>query len=105
MVDYVGVNGGFGADLAQTGKVNSQEELDAKLANYIYGYNVAAGRSAYSNAANECDGGVAGGTWALCAAAWSATARQTMPKPCAPCVRPAAMRALWKAAARPTWVA
>lgn len=60
-VDYVGVNGGFGADLAQTGKVNSQEELDAKLANYIYGYNVAAGRSAYSNAANECDGGVAGG--------------------------------------------
>ncbi|WP_050797665.1 Cna B-type domain-containing protein [Collinsella tanakaei] len=60
-VDYVGVNGGFGADLAQTGKVNSQEELDAKLANYIYGYNVAAGRSAYSNAVNECDGGVAGG--------------------------------------------
>lgn len=60
-VDYVGVNGGFGADLAQTGKVNSQKELDAKLANYIYGYNVAAGRSAYSNAANECDGGVAGG--------------------------------------------
>lgn len=60
-VDYIGVNGGFGADLAQTGKVNSQEELDAKLVNYIYGYNVVAGRNAYSSAANECDGGVAGG--------------------------------------------
>lgn len=60
-VDYIGVNGGFGADLAQTGNVSSQEELDAKLDKYIYGYNVVAGRSAYSNAANECDGGVAGG--------------------------------------------
>lgn len=60
-VDFVGVNGGFGADLAQTGKVNSQEELDIKLANYIYGFNVVAGRDAYSIAANECDGGVAGG--------------------------------------------
>ena len=60
-VDFVGVNGGFGADLAQNGKVNSQEELDAKLANYIYGFNVVAGRDAYSIAANECDGGVAGG--------------------------------------------
>ncbi len=60
-VDYIGVNGGFGADLAQTGKVNSEEELAAKLANYVYGYNVVAGRGAYSSAANECDGGVAGG--------------------------------------------
>lgn len=60
-VGYIGVNGGFGADLAQTGKVNTQDELNAKLANYIYGYNVVAGRDAYGNAANECDGGVAGG--------------------------------------------
>lgn len=60
-VGSIGVNGGFGADLAQTGTVNSEEELAAKLANYIYGYNVVAGRDAYSNAANECDGGVAGG--------------------------------------------
>ena len=60
-VDYVGVHGGFGADLAQGGKVNTQDELNAKLANYIYGYNVVAGRDAYSNTANECDGGVAGG--------------------------------------------
>lgn len=60
-VDYIGVHGGFGADLAQTGKVSSEKELTAKLANYIYGYNVVAGRDAYSNAANECDGGVAGG--------------------------------------------
>lgn len=60
-VDYVGVKGGFGADLAQGGKVNSQAELDAKLANYVYGLNVVAGRSGYGVAANECDGGVAGG--------------------------------------------
>lgn len=60
-VDFVGVNGGFGADLAQGGKVSSQGELDAKIADYVYGFNVVAGRSAYSIAANECDGGVAGG--------------------------------------------
>lgn len=60
-VDYIGVHGGFGADLAQTGKVSSEKELADKLANYIYGYNVVAGRDAYSNTANECDGGVAGG--------------------------------------------
>ncbi|MDO5042690.1 MAG: hypothetical protein Q4D92_04185, partial [Slackia sp.] len=60
-VDYVGVNGGFGVELAANGKVNSEEELADKLANYIYGYNVVAGRSTYSNTANECDGGVAGG--------------------------------------------
>lgn len=60
-VDYIGVNGGFGADLAQTGKVSSEKELADKLANYIYGYNVVAGRATYSNTANECDGGVAGG--------------------------------------------
>lgn len=60
-VDYIGVHGGFGAELAASGKVSSEKELAAKLANYIYGYNVVAGRDAYSNAANECDGGVAGG--------------------------------------------
>lgn len=60
-VDYIGVHGGFGAELAANGKVNSEKELADKLANYIYGYNVVAGRDAYSNTANECDGGVAGG--------------------------------------------
>lgn len=60
-VDFVGVNGGFGADLAQGGKVSSQGELDAKIADYVYGFNVVAGRDAYSITANECDGGVVGG--------------------------------------------
>lgn len=39
-VDAVGVNGGYGFELAQAGKVSSQDELNAKLANYIYGYDV-----------------------------------------------------------------
>ena len=39
-VDAVGVNGGYGFELAQAGKVDSQEKLNAKLANYIYGYDV-----------------------------------------------------------------
>ena len=46
-VEYVGKYGGYGYELAQTGKVKSQAELDAKLANYIYGYNVVAGRDAF----------------------------------------------------------
>lgn len=46
-VEYVGVHGGYGYELAQTGKVYSQAELDAKLADYIYGYNVVAGRDAF----------------------------------------------------------
>lgn len=46
-VEYVGVHGGYGYELAQTGKVDSQAELDAKLADYIYGYNVVAGRDAF----------------------------------------------------------
>ena len=46
-VEYVGKYGGYGYELAQTGKVKSQAELDAKLADYIYGYNVVAGRDAF----------------------------------------------------------
>lgn len=46
-VEYVGKYGGYGYELAQTGKVDSQAELDAKLADYIYGYNVVAGRDAF----------------------------------------------------------
>lgn len=46
-VEYVGVHGGYGYELAKAGKVNSQAELDAKLADYIYGYNVVAGRDAF----------------------------------------------------------
>lgn len=57
-VEYVGKYGGYGYELAQTGKVKSQAELDAKLANYIYGYNVVAGRSEFNN---MLYGGDAGG--------------------------------------------
>ena len=44
-VEYVGQYGGYGYELAQTGAVSSQAELDAKLAGYIYGFHVVAGRS------------------------------------------------------------
>lgn len=44
-VEHVGLYGGYGYELAQAGTVSSQQELDAKLADYIYGYNVLAGRS------------------------------------------------------------
>lgn len=57
-VEFVGVHGGYGYELAQTGKVDSQAELDAKLADYIYGYNVVAGRSEFNN---MLYGGDAGG--------------------------------------------
>lgn len=57
-VEYVGVHGGYGYELAQTGKVKSQAELDAKLADYIYGYNVVAGRDKFDN---MLYGGDAGG--------------------------------------------
>lgn len=57
-VEYVGVHGGYGYELAQTGKVDSQAELDEKLADYIYGYNVVAGRSEFNN---MLYGGDAGG--------------------------------------------
>lgn len=59
-VEFVGAGGGYGFELAQAGKVVSQEDLNAKLANYIYGYDVVAGRSAQGvNLPNA--GGDAGG--------------------------------------------
>lgn len=58
-VEYVGKHGGYGYELAKAGgTVASQDELDAKLANYIYGYNVVAGRSAFDT---MLYGGDAGG--------------------------------------------
>lgn len=57
-VKYVGVHGGYGYELAKAGTVTSQEQLDAMLANYIYGYNVVAGRSEFNN---MLYGGDAGG--------------------------------------------
>lgn len=57
-VKYVGKYGGYGYELAQTGEVKSQAELDAKLADYIYGYNVVAGRGQFDS---QLYGGDAGG--------------------------------------------
>lgn len=54
----MGVHGGYGYELAKAGTVTSQEQLDAMLANYIYGYNVVAGRSEFNN---MLYGGDAGG--------------------------------------------
>lgn len=60
-VEYVGKYGGYGKDLAQNGKVDTQEQLDAILNKYIYGYNVVAGRTNYRDEVNISNGGAAGG--------------------------------------------
>lgn len=63
-VDAVGANGGYGAELADNkGKVNTPEELDAKLADVAYGMNIVAGRTstAKDGDANAMPGGAAGG--------------------------------------------
>lgn len=61
-VDAVGANGGYGSELAYNkGKVDTQEELDAKLADVAYGMNVVAGREDVAEAGNVMPGGAAGG--------------------------------------------
>lgn len=60
-VDYVGKYGGYGSALAQNGKVSTQDELNAILSKYIYGYNVVAGRTIYRDEVNISNGGAAGG--------------------------------------------
>ena len=60
-VDYVGKYGGYGSALAKNGKVSTQEQLDAILNKYIYGYNVVAGRTNYRDEVNISNGGAAGG--------------------------------------------
>lgn len=57
-VDYVGQFGGYGLSMTH---VSSRTELDGILGNYLYGYHVAAGRSAYQNVAGISDSGCAGG--------------------------------------------
>lgn len=59
-VQYVGKYGGYGTELAQTGTVTTQAELDGKLSRYIYGCNVVAGRSTHDNMLIT-EGGNAGG--------------------------------------------
>ena len=62
-VEYVGVNGGYGSDLAASGTVKSSEELETLIANHVYGINVVAGREEVATAseANPLKGGSAGG--------------------------------------------
>lgn len=57
-VEYVGKYGGYGYELAKKGTVATQAELDALLAEMIYGYNVVAGRGEFNN---MLYGGDAGG--------------------------------------------
>ena len=60
-VEFVGKKGGYGSDLAEHGKVNSQAELDAIIGKYAYGYNVVAGRVNYRDEIKLANGGAAGG--------------------------------------------
>lgn len=60
-VDYVGKYGGYGSTLALSGKVSTQDELNAILNKYIYGYNVVAGRKIYGDDHIVSKGGAAGG--------------------------------------------
>lgn len=60
-VEFVGKYGGYGSDLAEHGKVNSQVELDAIIHKYAYGYNVVAGRVNYRDEIKLANGGAAGG--------------------------------------------
>ena len=60
-VEYVGKYGGYGSALAQNGNVSTQDELNAILNKYIYGYNVVAGRTNYRDEVNISNGGAAGG--------------------------------------------
>ncbi len=60
-VESVGKHGGYGSDLADHGKVNNQEELDAIIHKYAYGYNVVAGRVNYRDEIKLANGGAAGG--------------------------------------------
>ena len=57
-VEYVGKYGGYGYELAKKGTVATHAELDALLAEMIYGYNVVAGRGEFNN---MLYGGDAGG--------------------------------------------
>ncbi|MBM6868545.1 Cna B-type domain-containing protein [Collinsella tanakaei] len=62
-VEHVGKHGGYGEELADAGKVDSQVALDALLGSYVYGMSVVAGRTAVADAgeANPLEGGSAGG--------------------------------------------
>lgn len=58
-VEYVGKYGGYGSDLAQNGKVDSPDKLNEIIGQYVYGYNVVAGRSDYQDETILSNGGAA----------------------------------------------
>lgn len=60
-VEYIGKYGGYGSDLAQNGKVDSPDKLNEIIGQYVYGYNVVAGRSNYRDETILSNGGAAGG--------------------------------------------
>lgn len=60
-VEYVGKYGGYGSDLAQNGTVDSQDKLNEIIGQYVYGYNVVAGRTDYRDETILSNGGAAGG--------------------------------------------
>ena len=61
-VEHVGKHGGYGEELVAAGKVDTQEELDALVASYVYGMSVVAGRTEVAaGEANPLRGGSAGG--------------------------------------------
>ena len=60
-VAYVGKYGGYGSDLAQNGKADSPDKLNEIIGQYVYGYNVVAGRSNYRDETILSNGGAAGG--------------------------------------------
>ena len=72
-VEFVGKYKGYGSDLAedgtvsnqgdlaQNGKVDTQEKLNEILGKYVYGYNVVAGRVNYRDETKLANGGAAGG--------------------------------------------
>ena len=59
-VEFVGAGGGYGFELAQAGTAKDQADLNAKLANYIYGYDVATGSDANAEKARASAGGYVG---------------------------------------------
>ena len=60
-VEFVGKKGGYGSNLAEHGTVTNQDQLDAIIGKYAYGYNVVAGRVNYRDETKLANGGVAGG--------------------------------------------
>ena len=90
-VDYVGIYGGFGSELAENGKFVDQETLDKNLSRYLYGYHVAAGRSQVPGKSSLLKAAVPAVMWARCTVASSPTARPKRLNKSLQCELPAAM--------------